>query len=874
MTASEIRQQFIDFFKEKKHTFVPSAPVVPQDDPTLLFTNAGMNQFKDVFLDTGTRPYKRAVNSQKCIRVSGKHNDLEEVGHDTYHHTFFEMLGNWSFGDYYKKEAIAWAWELLTEVWKLPKEKLYATVYTTDDEAEEFWRKETDINPKHILRYGEKDNFWEMGNTGPCGPCSEIHIDLGPERCDKQGQEHTCFVNGDCGRYIELWNLVFIQYNRDEKGELHPLPKRHVDTGAGFERLVAVLQHKNSNYETDVFTPLLEEISRITGVDYHQSDEQSAFHVIADHVRMLTFSITDGGLPSNEGRGYVMRRILRRAARYGRKLNISEPFIYKIVPRLVEIMGEAYPELKERQQHVMKVIQAEEEHFNRTLDRGLEIFERIKNDLQQKKQNVIPGAEVFKLYDTYGFPVDLTRILAEENGLTLDMKGFEKEMEAQRQRARAASRFEMQSADEAQWVVMNEGADSRFVGYDDLTVETRIMRYLVTDKDIRLILHETPFYAESGGQVGDKGTIAGEGFELHVIDTQKDGDHIIHICKKTDGFHPQTDKVLAEVVSFKRQNTAKNHTATHLLHAALRKVLGEHIQQAGSLVEPDRLRFDFTHFEKVNAEQIAEIEKIVNRKIQENIPLEIAQEKLSEAKKKGAMALFGEKYGEVVRTVAVPGFSLELCGGTHVRSTGEIGAFLITTETSIASGVRRIEAITGEKVVEYLQQSRDLRTALTSLLNTSEEKISEKVNELLSEKKILEKEIQKLQSAKAQDDIGKVLAKAETINNVQVIIHRADGLSTNQLKELGDTIREKSKNTTALLISTEGNKLSLVCVVSDDLLAAKNLHAGNLVRETAKVAGGGGGGRPHLATAGAKDIDKIDLLISKFREIVKAATQK
>ncbi len=675
MTANQIRQQFIDFFKEKKHTFVPSAPVIPQDDPTLLFTNAGMNQFKDVFLETGSRPYTRAVNSQKCIRVSGKHNDLEEVGHDTYHHTFFEMLGNWSFGDYYKKEAVAWAWELLTEVWKLPKDKLYATVYTDDDEAEEYWRKETDINPDHILRFGEKDNFWEMGNTGPCGPCSEIHIDLGPERCDKQEQEHTCFVNGDCGRYIELWNLVFIQYNRDEKGKLHPLPKKHVDTGAGFERLVAVLQNKDSNYATDVFTPLLDEISRITEVNYRQSDEKAAFHVIADHVRMLTFSITDGGLPSNEGRGYVMRRILRRAARYGRKLNISEPFIYKIVPKLVEIMGEAYPELKERQEHVMKVIQAEEEHFNRTLDRGLEIFERIKKDLQKKKQNVIPGREVFKLYDTYGFPVDLTRILAEESGLTLDMDGFEKEMEAQRNRARAASRFEMQSSDSEAWVVLNEGPDSHFVGYDDLAVETHIMRFLVSENDIRLVMRDTPFYAESGGQVGDKGVISGEGFKLPVIDTQKDGDHIIHICNKIDDFMPQTDKVLAEVVSFKRQNTATNHTATHLLHAALRKVLGDHVQQAGSLVEPERLRFDFTHFEKVSAEQIAEIEKIVNRKIQENIALEIRQEKFDEAKKKGAMALFGEKYGDVVRTVAVPGFSLELCGGTHVKATGDIGAF-------------------------------------------------------------------------------------------------------------------------------------------------------------------------------------------------------
>ena len=868
MTANEIRQQFIDFFKQKKHTFVPSAPVVPQDDPTLLFTNAGMNQFKDVFLETGKRPYTRAVNSQKCIRVSGKHNDLEEVGHDTYHHTFFEMLGNWSFGDYYKKEAIGWAWELLTEVWKLPKDKLYATVYTSDDEAEDFWRSETDINPEHILRFGEKDNFWEMGNTGPCGPCSEIHIDLGPQRCDKQGQKHTCSVNGDCGRYIELWNLVFIQYNRDEKGELHPLPKKHVDTGAGFERLVAVLQYKNSNYETDVFTPLLEEISRITGVDYRTTEEKAAFHVIADHVRMLSFSIADGGMPGNEGRGYVMRRILRRAARYGRKLNVSEPFIYKIVPKLAEIMGDAYPELKERREHVMKVIRSEEEHFNRTLDRGLEIFERIKSELKERKQIVIPGADVFKLYDTYGFPVDLTRILAEENGLTLDMAGFEEEMEAQRQRARAASKFEMQTVDSEAWVVMNEGPDSRFVGYDDLAIETHIMRYLIDGEEIRLVLRETPFYAEAGGQVGDKGAIVGEGFELQVIDAQKDGDHIIHICKKIKDFKPETDKVLAEVISFRRINTQKNHTATHLLHAALRNVLGSHVQQAGSLVEADRLRFDFTHFEKLSPQQITEIEKIVNRKIQENIPLEIAQEKFDEARKKGAMALFGEKYGEVVRTVAVPGFSLELCGGTHVKATGEIGAFLIIAENGIASGVRRIEAISGEKAVEYLQQSREIRSSLSALLNTKENAIIAKVDELLVINKKLEKEIQKLQSAQLQDDIGQILDKAETLNGLRLIIYRKDSLSAGQLKELGDAIRKKSQNTAALLISTAGGKLSLVCVVSDDLIATGKLHAGHLVGEAAKAAGGGGGGRAHLATAGAKDPSRVEQAVTTFKKAI------
>ena len=593
MTSQEIRQQFLDFFISKKHTYAPSSPVVPLDDPTLLFTNAGMNQFKDVFLEKGTRNYTRAVNSQKCIRVSGKHNDLEEVGRDTYHHTFFEMLGNWSFGDYYKKEAIRWAWELFTEVWKLPKDKLYATVYKADDEAEQLWKEETDINPEHILKFDKKDNFWEMGATGPCGPCSEIHIDLGSEYCDGNHEDGSaCFVNNSCDRYIELWNLVFIQYNRDENGELHPLPKKHVDTGAGFERILAVLQNKSSNYDTDVFVPIVEHIAKICGQNYNESNEQTADRVIADHIRMLTFSIADGGLPSNDGRGYVMRRILRRAARYGRKLNMHEPFIYKLVSTVVDVMGDAYPEIIERADHVASVIRSEEEHFNRTLDRGLEIFYKIKSDLQKKKKTEIAGDDVFRLYDTYGFPVDLTRILAEENCLTLDSSGFEKLMEAQRERARLASKFASQSFDSDEWIIMNEGDNSNFIGYDELAIKTHIMRYHIDDKQIRIVLKDTPFYAESGGQVGDRGTISIDDIQLEVLDTQKEGDHIIHICKKPAEFNPQSDKALAEVFSFERQDTQKNHTATHLLHAALRLVLGTHVNQAGSLVETDRLRFD------------------------------------------------------------------------------------------------------------------------------------------------------------------------------------------------------------------------------------------------------------------------------------------
>ncbi|NOX89569.1 MAG: alanine--tRNA ligase [Calditrichaeota bacterium] len=866
MTANEIRQQFIDFFVSKGHTFVPSAPVVPQDDPTLLFTNAGMNQFKDIFLGKGKRDYTRAVNSQKCIRVSGKHNDLEEVGRDTYHHTFFEMLGNWSFGDYYKEEAIAWAWELLTKVWKLPKDKLFATVHHTDDEAARIWKEVTDIAPDRILIFGDKDNFWEMGPTGPCGPCSEIHIDLGAEFCNLKGHEHDCGVNGDCGRYIELWNLVFIQFNRDEQGTLHPLPARHVDTGAGFERLVAVLQGKKSNYDTDVFMPIMEKIGELVGQNYHRSSEQMAFRVIADHIRMLTFSIADGGLPSNEGRGYVMRRILRRAARYGRKLNMHEPFMYKIVPRVVEIMGDAYPEIKERMEHVQAVIRAEEEHFNHTLDRGLEIFEKIKNELKSGKQLVIPGHEVFRLYDTYGFPVDLTRILAEEHGLTLDMAGFEEMMEAQRQRARAASKFVMTEGEQSGWVILNEGKDSKFVGYEELAIETHIMRYRITENEIHLVLKETPFYAESGGQIGDKGTISGEGFRLKVTDTQKDGDRIVHICRPLPDFKPKSDKVLAEVISSARRSTQKNHTATHLLHAALRTVLGNHVTQAGSLVEPDRLRFDFTHYERLTSEQVEEIERIVNRKIQQNIPLEISLEKFTEARKKGAMALFGEKYGDIVRTIRIDDFSFELCGGTHVKSTGEIGAFIVVYESGIAAGVRRIEAVTGEKAVEYIQQNKKIVQNLGALLNAGDREILQKAEQLLHEKRRLEKELAQAKTVSLQAGVDDLINKAEIINGIRVIVREIPNVETDQLKTLGDSIREKSPRTVALLITEKDQKLNLVCVVSDDLIKEKKLHAGNLVKEVARQVGGGGGGRPHLATAGGKQVENKDKAIRFFKE--------
>jgi len=869
MTSNEIRQSFIDFFKEKGHTFAPSSPVVPADDPTLLFANAGMNQFKDIFLGKGTRNYTRAVNSQKCIRVSGKHNDLEEVGHDTYHHTFFEMLGNWSFGDYYKEDAIKWAWELLTDIWKLPKDKLYATVFRDDEEAAELWPRITDISPDRVLRFDEKDNFWEMGETGPCGPCSEIHFDQGSEMCDNQGKEHTCFVNGDCGRYIELWNLVFIQYERDSAKKLHPLPAKHVDTGAGFERLVAVLQKQNSNYDTDVFIPLLHRIGDLVGIPYEKSAEKMAYRVIADHVRMLTFSIADGGFPSNEGRGYVMRRILRRASRYARKLEMHDPFIYKLVDTVVSLLGETYPEIGERSEHITNVIQAEEEHFNRTLDRGLEIFDKSITKLQKQNKKQIPGKDVFKLYDTFGFPMDLTQVMAEESGFDIDTVGFEQEMKKQRERARNAAKFKAAEIESDDWIILKDNQKTHFVGYTEDTTETDIIKYSLNDQRLNIVLTRTPFYAESGGQIGDKGVIRIGEKQVCVLDTQNITDDIVHICELPENFKiNKTDKIVAVIDTSERRQTEKNHTATHLLHAALRLVLGNHVQQAGSLVEPERLRFDFTHNAKVTDDELNQIENIVNEKILNDIPLIIGQESFEEAKKRGAMALFGEKYEDIVRTVSVNDFSLELCGGTHVNQTGTIGPFIITYESSIASGVRRIEALTGKEAISYLRKSRNSIQQIANLLNVQDDEIIPKTRDLIESKRQTEKDLAKLSSKMVGEGLDDILNRSENFNGIQLVVHEVTTGNMDQLKELGDRIREKVQNCVAVLGSKADNKLSFVCVVTDDLISSKNLNAGNLVRQIAAVAGGGGGGRPHMATAGGKDLDKFDAAMKKIKELL------
>ena len=710
LSSNEIRKQFIDFFKKKKHKAVPSAPVIPIDDPTLLFTNAGMNQFKNIFLGQKKPEYLRVVNSQKCIRAGGKHNDLEEVGKDGYHHTFFEMLGNWSFGDYYKKEAIIWAWELLTEVWKMPKEKLYATVHQSDKETYELWKNETDINPGHIEYHGDKDNFWEMGATGPCGPCSEIHMDRGEEFCNlKDDPNHKCKVNGDCHRFFELWNLVFIQYNRVKDGKLTPLANKFVDTGAGFERIVQVLQNSDSNYHTDLFMPIINKISEISGIEYHPDETGISHRVIADHIRALCFALADGGMPSNEGRGYVLRRILRRAARHGRLLHLKKPFLYVLVVTVVELMSHHYSELKERQAHIKLVIKAEEERFNLTLDNGISKFELIvaefnlgrtslllKNDGGKTYRETIKisGKDAFMLYDTFGFPLDLTKIMAEEKGLKVDEAGFHKEMEKQKIRGREAKNFDMKTSKISQ-LGLSTSIKTKFVGYQQHSVKTRIVKHYVDEeKKVVIVLEETPFYAESGGQIADIGEIFNGNFKVKINEVQKENDVYFHFGKLVSG-EINSENVFAEIDKDNRKNIARNHTATHLLHKALRNILGKHVQQKGSSVSSDHLRFDFTHFQQVSQRELVLIERIVNGKIRECIPLKIEIKEIEEARKEGAIALFGEKYEENVRVVSIDDYSKELCGGTHLHFTGEIGFFKITSEASIAAGIRRIEAITG-----------------------------------------------------------------------------------------------------------------------------------------------------------------------------------
>lgn len=868
MTSNEIRQQFLDFFKSKDHRIVPSAPVVPHGDPTLLFTNAGMNQFKDVFLGTGTRDYKRAADTQKCIRVSGKHNDLEEVGHDTYHHTFFEMLGNWSFGDYYKKEAIAWAWELLTEVWKLPKERLWATVYRTDDEAFEFWKNETDINPNHILRFDEKDNFWEMGETGPCGPCSEIHINLSDDL------EAAHLVNAGSPLCIEIWNLVFIQYNRDENGTLHELPAKHVDTGMGFERICAVLQNKKSNYDTDVFTPIINAIEKLSNKKYNESlpaDDNSdegknnvSMRVIADHIRTLTFAIADGATPGNEGRGYVLRRLLRRAARYGRRLDFKEPFLYKLVDVVVKNFSHVFPEIKTNQSQIEKIIKAEEESFNATLDRGIELFDSLTKKLNAKNEKVISGDDVFKLYDTYGFPVDLTAVMAREHGFTIDEKRFNELMNEQKERARKSTKEKIgnvaASINNLDDFNLTSSNATIFTGYDELTTQAKVIGFKKEDNKIFIVLDKTPLYVESGGQISDTGKIIVDDKTLSVVELLKINNQVVHVCESNDEIEIENGKVvIAKVDEVRRWNIMRNHSATHFLHKALRQILGTHVQQAGSYVGPDRLRFDFSHFEKVSKAELEAIEQLVNEKLRENIPMIHHRDTpFEEAKKMGALMFFGDKYGDKVNVVQFGDYTMEFCGGTHVKNSSQIGLLKIISESSIASGVRRIEAVTGEGVEKFIHEQQN-----------KIENLESKINEFIEEKKKLEKELAELKLKEKLGGIDAIVSLPIEINGIKIFKGKVEATNMDELKSMGDELREKMKSGVGVLISQIEDKVGIVAVVSDDLIKEKKILAGNIVKQIAQIVGGSGGGRPHLATAGGKDISKIDDALSQVENLFK-----
>lgn len=857
MTSSEIRKQFLDFFESKQHRIVHSAPVVPFDDPTLLFANAGMNQFKDVFLGTGTREYHRAADTQKCIRVSGKHNDLEEVGHDTYHHTFFEMLGNWSFGDYYKAEAIEWAWELLTDVFKLPKERLWATVYKTDDEALTLWKEKTDINPDHILRFAEKDNFWEMGETGPCGPCSEIHINLTDD------YNNPKYVNAGVPECIEIWNLVFIQYNRDEKGELHELPAKHVDTGMGFERLCAVIQHKPSNYDTDVFMPIINEISNLSGIPYQNEENKIAMRVIADHIRTLTFAITDGAVPGNDGRGYVLRRILRRAARYGRKLGLNNPFFYKLVDIVAANMGGVFPEIVEKKDYVVKVIKSEEESFHVTLDRGIELFNNAVEQLEKSSAKTIPGETVFKLYDTYGFPADLTNVMAKERGLSIDEEGFNVLMQKQKEMGREATKDKFASVSASynnfDGFGLTSDNNTEFTGYDELSI-TAVVAGLKEDEDkLLIVLDKTPFYVEAGGQIDDLGKIIVNNIELPVVDVFKLEGKVVHVVEKNAAVVIKTgDRIKVEVDEARRWDIMRNHSATHLMHAALRKVLGTHVHQAGSYVGPDRLRFDFAHFAKLTKEEIAEIEKIVNEEIRKNIQVNHHRNiDFDNAKNMGALMFFGDKYGDKVNVVQFSDVSMEFCGGTHVSNTAQINMFKIISETSSASGIRRIEAVTGAGVEKYIEEQEG-RIKLAE----------EKYEHLLEQKKKLEKELLDLNFKTKLGQISALVDNFAEIRGVNIYKSKIDADNMDELKQFGDELRNQITNGVGVLISKIEDKVGIVAVVSDELIKEKKLSAGKIVGEIAKLVGGGGGGRPHLATAGGKDVSQIYPALNKVEEII------
>ncbi|MGE5417395.1 MAG: alanine--tRNA ligase [Acidobacteriota bacterium] len=873
LSSSEIRKKFIDYFVSKGHTEVRSSSLVPIDDPTLLFTNAGMNQFKDVFLGISQRDFVRAATVQKCVRAGGKHNDLDTVGRTARHQTFFEMLGNFSFGDYFKKDAIAFAWEFLTQVMGLSPKDLWITIYKDDDEAFGLWQEVAGVASDRIVRLGEKDNFWAMGDTGPCGPCSEIHFDRGPE--------HSCSAPEcalgvcDCDRYLEIWNLVFMQYNRDASGNMTPLPRPSIDTGMGLERITSLMQKVDSNWDTDIFKPIIKAIENMTGEKYHQGHEGFPFRVIADHIRACSFLIADGVQPSNDGRGYVLRRILRRAVRFGKFLGMNEPFFYQLVPVVTENMGHAYPEIIEKMDYVQQVIKIEEERFFATLTDGLRKVEDIITRVREQGEKTIPGTDAFMLYDTYGFPIDLTEDVAEEHGMTVDKSGFETCMEEQKERGRKSFKSDDAFAlDQLIAQILQSQPPSEFVGYQCLDWESEIVSIIqngqetasATAGEAVLVLAETPFYAESGGQVADHGVIMGPDGKLDVTSVFKVAGWILH-RGFISGVLSKGQKARSTVLDVRRKDTAANHTATHLLHQALRQVLGEHAQQKGSLVDPERLRFDFSHFTSLSETELDTIEEIVNRKIWQLLPVASTQTSLDEARKKGAMALFGEKYGDKVRMVEIEEFSRELCGGTHVQNTGEIGLFKIINEGSIGAGLRRIEAVTAGQAMEHLKSAdRELKKA-AAVFKCSAQEIAERGEALQKQLRETEKELEALKAGLEKEKAAGTLDAAVEINGIKVLIAEVEASDMNSLRQNAEMLRDKLGTSVVLLGSKLGDKVGFAVFVSKEL-ASKGLHAGEIVGQVAKVAGGGGGGRPDMAQAGGKDPGKLDEALNKGREVI------
>jgi alanyl-tRNA synthetase len=855
MTSSaELRRKFLDYFRERGHEIVPSSPLVPANDPTLLFTNAGMVQFKEVFLGLEKRPYVRAASSQRCVRAGGKHNDLENVGYTARHHTFFEMLGNFSFGDYFKREAIGYAWEFLTSVLEMPPERLWVTVFEEDDEAADIWLKEIGVDPARFSRIGAKDNFWSMGDTGPCGPCSEIFYDHGPEVAG--GPPGTPEEDGD--RYVEIWNLVFMQYDRAPDGTLNPLPKPSVDTGMGLERLAAVIQGVHSNYDIDLFKRLIQAAAELT----HTKDlSNNSLRVIADHIRACAFLIIDGIVPSNEGRGYVLRRIIRRAARHGYELGCKQPFFHKMVGPLTLEMGEAYPELNKAGEQVERILRQEEERFAETLSQGMKI---LQEDISQLSGKVLPGETIFKLYDTYGFPVDLTADIIASRDLTMDMEGFEQAMDEQKERARSASQFQAAYPH----AVEVEGS-TEFTGYEHLVDKSEVVALFAEGQAVdklganqqgMVILNKTPFYAESGGQIGDTGVLLDEHFEFEVLNTQKKGaDVIAHIGMVKFGELSVGDKVEARVNMARRRDTAYNHSATHLLHAALRTVLGDHVTQKGSLVEPDRFRFDFSHYEPVTSQQLKEIERLVNEQIRQNNEVETNIMSMDDAIASGAMALFGEKYGESVRVLRMGDFSVELCGGTHVHRTGDIGLLKIISETGIAAGVRRIEAVTGEHALEWLDENQTRLSQIAELVKGGRDNVDEKVRLLLDRNRKLEKELEQLKGKLASSQGTDLASQAVEVAGLKVLAAKLEGADAKMLRETVDQLKNKLGSAAVVLASVADSKVSLVAGVTANFTA--QIKAGDLVNAVAKQVGGKGGGRPDMAQAGGNDPEGLDLAL-------------